>query len=156
MKRGTAEWYKRVEEHSQQCSDKWDHTILCQMAYHSEMEVEWALANKDNREAVAAEIFERLGFKKGSKRFINVFTDGRIVGKVAANENLGRKFWGGLGRLSTGEWVFMLTRKVPSTLDKGWIITPEEAVMNIFESGRKDLLTLPEFRELQKLVEDKS
>ncbi len=88
------------------------------------------------------------------ERLINVYATGGagdIVGKVAVNEILGQTLWGGLARLETGEWVFILTHNYTSPRDKAYVITAEEALMEILERDREELLDLPEFADLKKL-----
>ncbi len=60
-------------------------------------------------------------------------------------------FYCALSQLKTGEWTLVVMRNHQSPLDKAFIITREEAVMELFESNREDLLALPEFADLKSV-----
>ncbi|MBT9142321.1 MAG: hypothetical protein DDT29_00715 [Dehalococcoidia bacterium] len=56
-----------------------------------------------------------------------------------------------LSQLETGEWTLVIMRNHASLLDKAFVITDEEAVMELFESEQEELLNLPEFADLRSV-----
>ncbi len=83
---------------------------------------------------------------------INIFNieNAPIIGKTKpASMAHALNFYCAVARTATGEWLLVVMRNHPSPLDKAFVITPEDAVMELLESNRADLLELPEFADLR-------
>ncbi len=85
------------------------------------------------------------------ERRINIFANNKVIAIVAERDIIGRTLWGGIARLPSGEWVYVFTHETDSARDRGWLITAEEAVMEIIAKDQEELLALPELEELKEL-----
>ncbi len=89
----------------------------------------------------------------------------RVVARVRYNEILDRwdgSNWsnGGMGmhkgitRLKDGRYVIIIGSQWQGARDYGYIVSPEEALQEILQSGNTELLESKRFAELKKLQEE--
>lgn len=89
----------------------------------------------------------------------------RVVARVRYNDNL--DYWdgsnwtnGGVGmhkgitKLRDGRYVIIIGSQWQGSKDYGYIVTPEEALQEILQSGNEDLLETEKYAELKKLREE--